>query len=43
MSVRIGDRQSIPSHNIDNCAPVNRTVPAGVSGQTNRPRSMRLA
>src|SRR5215472_4977435 len=38
-SVRSGDRQSIPSHNIDSWAGVNIAAPSCVNGQTNRPLS----
>jgi len=42
-SVRIGTRQSIPSHSIDNCGGVSSAAPSRVSGQTKRPRSNRFA
>lgn len=42
-AVRIGHLQSIPSSSIDSCARVSDTTPFRVRGQTNRPRSRRLA
>jgi hypothetical protein len=40
--VFFGIRQSIPSSNIDNCAPDTWIFPALAAGQTNRPFSRRL-
>ena len=41
--VRCGIRQSIPSSSIDNCARLSTATPSSARGQTNRPRSRRLA
>src|SRR5215467_12951685 len=41
--VRSGRRQSMPSNNMDSCAPVSATVPLVAFGHTKRPRSRRLS
>jgi hypothetical protein len=41
--VRCGIRQSIPSSSIDSWARLSTTTPSSARGQTNRPRSRRLA
>ncbi|HWB87459.1 MAG TPA: hypothetical protein VG675_25175 [Bryobacteraceae bacterium] len=43
VAVRTGLRQSMPSSSMDNCARVSATLPSSAFGQTNRPRSRRLA
>src|SRR5580698_9147064 len=43
VAVRIGLRQSMPSSSIESCARLSETTPLSACGQTNRPRSRRLA
>jgi len=40
--LRLGLRQSIPSSNIDNCAPLKETVPCVARGQVNLESFKRL-